>query len=81
MYTHTQVLRVARDLSRDPRAQKLAQQMGVCGLCDESFTLEYLGTSTDTLAYPMLLSFPKAEVNNHLAQYQQIREDEERYLR
>ena len=75
------VVRVARDLSRDPRARKLAQQMGLMQVCDEPFNLQYLGSLTDTLAYPMLVSFPKAEVNNHVAQYQQIKQDEERYLR
>ena len=75
------VLRIARDLSRDPRARKLAQQMGVSGACDDALELQYLGSSDDTLAYPLLVSFPKAEVNNHLKQFAQIREDEERYLR
>ena len=75
------VLRIARDLSRDPRARKLAQQMGVTGACDEALALQYLGTSSDTLAYPLLVSLPKAAVNEHVKQYQQIREDEERYLR
>jgi hypothetical protein len=75
------VLRIARDLSRDPRARALSEDMGVHGVCDNKLTLQCLGSSSDTLAYPMLLSFPKAEVNNHVAVYEQIREDEERYLR
>jgi len=75
------VLRIARDLSRDPRARALSENMGVHAVCDQPLTLQHLGSSSDTLAYPMLLSFPKAEVNNHVAQYEQIREDEERYLR
>ena len=74
------IVRIARDLGCDPRAHKIAEEMGVTGVVDEALQLTFLGASADTLAYPLLVSFPTEEVTSHMAQIQQIREDEERYL-